>query len=266
MNFTWERKETQIEIKLPAEFTPDLEADWDRHAAQWMLEPATQYVLDFVDVKVIKPAAYRLLLSFCQTLAKAEKAVYSVHIAPALLKQLKSDGVAQTLNPPTSRPLVDLSLLNHFITATQKTVQIQASTPCQAEKAYVLKAGMTPPEKIQTDIAGVLSINSDKFRGSLTLCFPKGVFLKIYSNMLGESQADITDDTKDAAAELLNIIYGTAKVELNKGGGFDLKPALPTVITGEKLSVRQNNRSPVLCIPFATEAGKFQLEIVLEAA
>jgi chemotaxis protein CheX len=79
--------------------------------------------------------------------------------------------------------------------------------------------------------------------------------------MLGESHKEITPETADLVAELLNIIYGQAKTELNAGLGLDLPPALPTVLRGEKLSLRQNSSAPVVVLPFQSDLGIFHVEI-----
>jgi chemotaxis protein CheX len=143
--------------------------------------------------------------------------------------------------------------------ATKKTLEVQANTPLKLLKPFLKK---TPAKDVA--IAGVISLISDKFNGSITLCFPAGVFLKIYENMFGEKHTAITKELEDAAGELLNIIYGQAKIELNAKAGYDLKKALPTVLTGEKINISQQGRVPTVVLPFETDAGVFHIEIESE--
>jgi chemotaxis protein CheX len=158
-----------------------------------------------------------------------------------------------------ARSNIDVEFINPFLHATKKTLEVQANTPLKLLKPFLKK---TPAKDVA--IAGVISLISDKFNGSITLCFPAGVFLKIYENMFGEKHTAITKELEDAAGELLNIIYGQAKIELNAKAGYDLKKALPTVLTGEKINISQQGRVPTVVLPFETDAGVFHIEIESE--
>lgn len=78
--------------------------------------------------------------------------------------------------------------------------------------------------------------------------------------MFSEEHKELTAELEDAAAELLNIIYGLAKIDLNTKG-FNFQKALPTILKGEKISIRQSGLEPVVIVPFETDAGPLHLEI-----
>ena len=65
-------------------------------------------------------------------------------------------------------------------------------------------------------IVGNLSIASEAFNGSLSICFPEDVFLSIYNSMLFTEETEINEDIVDCAAELTNIILGSAKADIKK--------------------------------------------------
>jgi chemotaxis protein CheX len=113
------------------------------------------------------------------------------------------------------------------------------------------------------EIAAVIGLTGKNFTGSIALCFPKEVFLKVMTNMLGEPYTDITDDMQDGAAELLNMIFGQAKIVLNEAG-YEIEKAIPTVIKGHQIETQHPADRPVLVFPFRTEAGVFHIEIVTE--
>lgn len=262
-------------IHLPTVVGPELEAAWTAQEQAWLSQPNSHIVLSFRTTLELKPAAVRFLLLFIGAATKAQKQIASLGLSDTITQKLKVDGVLKKFNPvakledalPKKAPTItkaDLTILNQFIAATQKTLEVQASTKCSPGKPYMSKA--PNPNDPPTAIAGVLPINSDRIQGSITLCFPEQIFLNLYSAMVGETHKEITDETKDAAAELLNIIYGTAKSELNKEQGLELKPSLPTVITGANLNVHSKSDGPVLVIPFAVPDGSFKIEITLKAA
>ena len=154
---------------------------------------------------------------------------------------------------------LDVKFLNPFIHATESALEIQADTPIKRGKPYA----KTQAHESKIGIAGVLNISSTHFNGAIALCFPSEVFLKIYENMLGEKHDQINDEMEDAAAELLNIIYGMAKKELNDIQGCDFNRVIPTILRGEKLMVKQATSLPVMILPFESDAGPFHIEIAM---
>jgi chemotaxis protein CheX len=106
---------------------------------------------------------------------------------------------------------------------------------------------------------------SDQFNGSIALCFPAGVFIKIYNAMLGETTTEITQESEDAAGELLNIIFGQAKAILNNKKGYTIRSAIPTVLSGQKLRVHSLSPDNTIMLPFETPHGIFHIEVSTES-
>ncbi|OFZ17744.1 MAG: hypothetical protein A2X94_15205 [Bdellovibrionales bacterium GWB1_55_8] len=156
---------------------------------------------------------------------------------------------------------MDVAFVNPFINATKMTLETQANTPVTIGKPF-LKDG----DNLEFDIAGVISLTSSAFQGSIALCFPAAVFLAIYSSMLGEKHEEITKEIEDAAGEILNIIFGQAKAELNDKEGYAIQKAIPTIVRGKTLQVHHLSRSVAVVLPFETAAGRFNLEISTQLA
>src|SRR5262245_39596069 len=127
-------------------------------------------------------------------------------------------------------PQLDVSFFKPFVDGTLKTLKIQCNLEGSPGKPFI-KGTQAQPE---FEIAGVIGITSEKFSGNITLCFPGKVYLTLMSNMLGEQFTEINKDLQDGAAELLNIIFGSAKVVLNQQG-HTIQKAIPTVIRGTAL-------------------------------
>jgi CheY-specific phosphatase CheX len=78
--------------------------------------------------------------------------------------------------------------------------------------------------------------------------------------MLGDKIDSIGKDESDAVGEIVNIIYGQAKIDLNRHG-FALDRAFPTVFFGDKISECQFAIGKAVVLAFATPAGIFEVDI-----
>lgn len=158
-----------------------------------------------------------------------------------------------------TKPVLNASFVKIFAMAALETLQTQCSFKATAGKPFPKGSG----ETMDTAIAGVIGITSSMFRGSIALCFPEATFLNVMSGMLGEKYTVIDKDLEDGAAELLNIIFGCAKKSL-AAGGHTVERAIPSIVRGKGIEVRHMSKAPILVIPFHSENGGFQIEMVLE--
>ena len=156
---------------------------------------------------------------------------------------------------------IDPRFFKPFIEGTLNTMKIQCGLSATGKPPFI-KGGES---YMDTAIAGVIGITSEKFTGSITLCFPEQVFLGMMERMLGEAFPEITPDLQDGVAELLNIIYGQAKVVLNSNG-HSIQKAIPTVIRGDKIQTSALSKNKTFVLPFSSEIGDFSIEICAEAS
>lgn len=266
-------------IKLPAELDGEFIEQMITESKAWLLRPVALLVFDFKDVQELKLAAYRPFVILSRLAKQGDKHIKSIGLSHRLELQIKSDGVLGSFNPfspadlakeragvtakPTSTA-IDVALINPFVEATVSTLQIQCQTPSTPGRPTLLKVE-DKEYNPSIGILGIISLSTAKFHGSIALAFPEKVYLKIYENMFGEKHDSISSDLQDAAAEILNIIYGTAKTQLNQTPGFDLQPAIPMVLAGEKLKIHQKTREKIIVLPFESAAGPFQMEIALDS-
>jgi len=112
-------------------------------------------------------------------------------------------------------------------------------------------------------VGGMIGLSSSNLSGSIGLLFPKMVFLNFASKMLGDEQKIIDENNEDAAAELLNIIFGLAKTLLNKEGNA-VKMAIPSVLRGGPAQSSYSKVDEVRVLPFVLDDGsEFYIEFVL---
>lgn len=260
-----------ITIKLPEIVDGKEGTPLEALIKSWLLSPAKGHVLDFSAVTEFRQTSYRLFVLYNQSLKGAGKSLFAIGIPTKIASQIRAEGLQsvfiQVANLDEAkkksggeRVVLDVEFINPFIVATRTVLETQAQTKLAPGKAYLKKGG----EQIPMEIAGVLSLVSKDFRGSISLCFRAEVFLKVYENMVGEKHPAITSELEDAAGELLNIIFGQAKTVLNDQKGYALEKALPTILVGERLKLRHQSRNPAIVIPFDSAAGTFHVEIVID--
>ncbi|MBC7419889.1 MAG: chemotaxis protein CheX [Bdellovibrio sp.] len=267
--FSVEQKSQFVIIKFNSNLGADGIKNFASEAKTLITKDSLHYVFDFAKVTQINYIFYQAFIQLKTSLKNNHKHSFSINLSSDLHLQLSSDGVLQVFNPIKSmdevpgftkvgaspRLEIDVNFINPFLLATQKTLEIQCQTKVKILKPY-FKTAQTP----DVAIAGMLALSSNHFTGNIVLCFSQKVFLKIYENMFSEKHETITNEIEDTVSELLNIIYGLAKIDLNQKG-YNFQKTLPTILTGEGIRIRHSGSRPAVVIPFETEAGIFYIEI-----
>jgi len=155
---------------------------------------------------------------------------------------------------------IDFNFIKAFIDTTRLTLKVQCFTEIVPQKPYIKGKGQVPAA---IDIAGVIGLTSKHFSGSIALCFPEKTFLSLVGKMLGEEYKEINDEVEDAAGELLNIIFGQAKISLNKKG-YEIEKALPSIFRGQDLKVKHLAPAPTVMLPFAVGDMTFHIEVGID--
>lgn len=153
---------------------------------------------------------------------------------------------------------MDAKLINPFINATNNVLSTMAFVTCKVGKPYLKK-----DDKAKGDVTGVIGITGDT-NGTIAVTFDEGSILKIVSNMFGEEMTELDHEVADAVGELVNMISGQARRELEEIGRV-FYAAIPTVISGKGHCVTHYTDGPKIAIPFSTDNGSFTIEVCLES-
>lgn len=156
----------------------------------------------------------------------------------------------------------DVTIITPFVDGTINTLKVQCGIVASPEPGFIVGKGKERPMEA-IDIAGIIGITSDQFKGTISIGFPEKTFLLVMGKMLGETYTELTKDLEDGAGELINIIFGSAKRTLNDKG-YTLQKALPSVVRGKNIQVRPLTKLPTMILPFKTECGGFQIVISVE--
>jgi chemotaxis protein CheX len=145
-----------------------------------------------------------------------------------------------------------------FTLATIKVFDIQMGLKVSSGSIYLRDRN----ENMVFDIAGMLKVVGTKLNCTILLSFTEGTFLKIISKLIGEDLNVINDDVLDGVCELINMIFGQAKIPLNEAG-HEIKMALPTALSGKNQINISRPSGKAVVIPFNCHLGNFELEMIL---
>ena len=114
------------------------------------------------------------------------------------------------------------------------------------------------------DISGVIGLTGEA-RGAVVISMKQNLAISLTAILTGSEHKGLDDDVVDAVGELINIIAGNVKQELEDA--FRLVISLPTIVRGKEHSINwPDSQTRVICIPFETsKADQFTLSVALEA-
>jgi len=119
-----------------------------------------------------------------------------------------------------------------------------------------------PVSRFKCSITGMVGF-AGTYSGVISIHCPVSLAMKITSNMLGMECDEVNDDLNDAIGEIANMLGGSVKQVLSKGG-LDVKLSIPTVISGEDYTVNSLSDSDCVVIPFIAEGQKFLVGLTLK--
>jgi CheY-specific phosphatase CheX len=164
---------------------------------------------------------------------------------------------------PVSRPSsaeknlkINLEFLKTFVDSTKFIFQeFCLLKEIQHQKPYLVSG---KNEKAY-DLEGHIKLQSDLFNGIFYVCFSTETYLKIVKHVLMEEAETINPTNIDFVAEIVNMIYGQAKIALNQAG-HNFKKVIPE-FTLNPPKIHSTNF--VTVVPIDTEIGTIDIKIEL---
>jgi len=139
---------------------------------------------------------------------------------------------------------LDAQYINPFIVAIKTVFKTMLSVDLTLGKP-----GMKANYVTEADLTGLLRVSGGK-RGFARLCFTRRAALFVYSTLLLEEGTEINGEVIDAVGEVLNIVAGQARKEI-EGASLDARVEAPEVIVGQGLEHYPTESLPVLCLPLS---------------
>ncbi|MDY0301144.1 MAG: chemotaxis protein CheX [Trichlorobacter sp.] len=122
-----------------------------------------------------------------------------------------------------------------------------------------------PITHFKCSITGMVGF-AGTYSGVISIHCPVNLAKKITCAMLGMEEEEVEDggeDLNDAIGEIANMLGGSVKMILSKGG-LDVKLSIPTVIAGEDYTVNSLSDIDCVVIPFSAENDRFLVGLTLK--
>ena len=101
------------------------------------------------------------------------------------------------------------------------------------------------------------------YNGLVSVHIPWQLAMSFTSLMLGMEVAEIDDDVNDAMGEIANMIAGSFKQHLSKGGS-DIQLSTPSVVNGADYDVSSGHKLENITLKFATDEEWFMVSLSIE--
>ena len=133
--------------------------------------------------------------------------------------------------------------------------ELRAGIPYFAEK----------DAKNEWDVSAVIGLTGEA-RGAVVISMKRELAIQLTGILTGKKHHVLDDEVVDAIGEIVNIIAGNVKQELEES--FKLTISLPTIIKGTEHSINwPDNHARIICIPFTIfNAETFGLSVALVPA
>jgi chemotaxis protein CheX len=152
---------------------------------------------------------------------------------------------------------INVDYINPFIEAVTHTFSTMAAITPTRDRIFLKGDG-----EETYGISGIIGLGGEA-TGAVVLNFPEQVAIRVVGKFVGEEFTNISAAVVDGVGELTNIIAGDAKNRLvQKGYKFEI--GLPKIVTGRSYITAQNKAVPCLVVSFASEVGKFCMEVSLK--
>jgi len=113
------------------------------------------------------------------------------------------------------------------------------------------------------EVSAVVGLTGKGLTGSFIVSFSKDCILDIVAALFGQRPEDISEEVRDAAGEMANMMCGAFRRRFEKKG-ISLQGSTPVIVTGEKHTLDILCKSQRLVIPFALNGSKFFIEFCLD--
>lgn len=150
-----------------------------------------------------------------------------------------------------------------FIEAMKNVFETMVFTKVEAKKPEIKKDNLS-----RGDVSSMIGMNgilekdgkNIEFKGMLVISWPESTYIKTASAMLMEDFKEYNEEIADTGAEIINMIMGNAKRDLN-GLGYKLEMAIPSMIGGKDHTIKYPNGVKTVLIPLSCAHGEFFMEI-----
>jgi hypothetical protein len=235
----------------------------------WTALPVALHILDLKGMTRGTEPFFRAIKAFAGKLKAGQ--LVCLNVGEDLQREIAARKLQSTFN---TRSLQDLDsrkpiedgelrrlLIRYLIRAAYSAVEVALNSTVSCDENYLARIDKVPFNEF--DLISVVDVRGDFLNAQFRLCASKAVLERLAARMLGATTVIETDMIESMALELLNLIYGHAKSNLNDQEGFRLPSAIPQLLKKNQFGQIKRSTSPadISILPLVTPMGAFYVEI-----
>ena len=163
-----------------------------------------------------------------------------------------SQGLLESLN--TTEELLSKHLIHDVIDIFGTMVGL--------EDLLHLPVPIDPVTEFKDCISSLVGL-AGTYNGLVSLHMPSRLALAATSGMIGMEVDSLGDDVTDAMGEIANMIAGSFKQHLSKGG-LDTHISTPSVVYGKEYVITPGNNPDQIVLRFATDDDWFMVAVAFD--
>jgi chemotaxis protein CheX len=152
---------------------------------------------------------------------------------------------------------VKAKFINPFLAASVNLFKEYLGIAVTNQNPVLLK----DPQSLH-EVSGIIGLAGET-TGAVVLSFPRETAIAIVGRLSSKTYKALSNEVLDGVGELVNIIAGNAKKDLEE---FRIVISLPGVIVGSSYRIHWPEGIPVIGIPFSSDLGEFSVNVSLRDA
>lgn len=150
---------------------------------------------------------------------------------------------------------MDAKFINPFIHASLNLFKEYMGVDITPGKPYILE----DPYDLM-GVSAIIGLAGDT-TGALVLSFTRETAIEMVSRLEGKKYIALGAEILDGVGEMINIIAGNAKKDLQE---YHIAISLPGIITGNNYRINWPHGVPVICIPYESDLGVFTINVSIK--
>ena len=229
------------------------------------------HVFDFKATQVLNTDCMKELKIFADNSRQDGRNVISVNMSEPLFREVKKLGFEASFNRIVNFP-GDLNnkkklteteikrlLFKYLAKGSFAAVEVSLNSTLACDENYSAKPDEVPLE--QFDLISIINVNTAFLQAEFRLLGSNSVMEKLARASLPNVVID-GELMESMSMELLNMIYGFAKSNLNSKEGFDLPTAIPKILRKSEFHrVQRSGPGNITIMPMVTPMGSFYIEV-----
>ena len=259
-------------ITLPASFSDEALPTLHSKISFWSDLDVEMHVMDFKVVKALPLSFFKSVQSFNDKMSVRNVRMISVNMNDVLAAEVKRLGMESVFNRIQQFP-GDLYkkrsmseaetrriLFKYLAQAAFAAVEVTLQSTVACDENYSARAEEVPLSKF--DMISVVTVNNDFLQAEFRLGCSTKVLEKLARAMLGPQTTIDNELIESMALELLNLVYGHAKSNLNDKESFRLPSAIPRLLRKNDFHrVHRSGPTQLTIMPMVTPMGSFYVEV-----